>query len=173
VWDRPPVNLIATTTFRWRTPRPLGWEPVREVWGDLTYTPVVDGRPLGDTSRTSFPIEGRLRDGRHRWRLVVTDERGQRNSTPSRSLRIDGSGPRLSIRARGKHAAGKPLRLVVHAVDRHAGVRSVKVDFGDGSAPAFGTDLRHTFARGRYTLTVTGVDRVGNTRVVTRRLTVR
>jgi hypothetical protein len=172
IWDRPPVNLIATTTFKWRTSLPLGWDPVSEVWGGITYTVVVDGKPFDTTTKHSLPIAGLLADGAHYWRVVATDRRGQRATTPTRTLRLDNAGPRLAISVRGRHAPRKVLNIVIHATDAGAGVRSVKLDFGDGSTPVFGTSLHHAFARGTYTLRATGVDKLGNVRAVTRRLAV-
>lgn len=172
-WDRPPVNLIATTTFRWRTPKPLGWEVVSEAWGAIIYSVIVDGDVLGTTTdRGSFPIAGRVSDGIHRWRLVATDARGQRNTTPTRTLRLDSTGPRLSVSISGKRRAGKALRLVAHASDPYSGLASVKFDFGDGRR-VFATTVRHAFAQGSHVFTVRAVDRLGNASTVTRRVIVR
>lgn len=173
-WDRPPVNLIATTTSRWRTPKPLGWELVSEPWGAITYSVVIDGNVLGTTiDKASFPIAGRVSDGVHRWRLVATDARGQHNSTTTRTLRIDTTGPRLAVSIKGKHKAGNALRLVAHASDPYSGLASVKFDFGDGSGPVFATTVRRAFAKGSHVVTVRAVDRLGNASTVTRRVTVR
>ncbi len=92
VWDRPPTNLKQLTTTRRRRPGPLTWAPVAEAWGPIVYSVIVDGKRLGTTRKTTFPIAGRVRDGRHTWRLVATDQRGQRGSTGRRTLRIKSSG---------------------------------------------------------------------------------
>src|SRR5207253_11416563 len=99
------------------TARPLGWEPVREVWGGITYTVVMDGRPIGSTGKTSFSIAGRVSDGVHRWSLVAADRRGQTGTTPARTLRIDSRGPTAKIKVKGRKKAGKLLQIVVDARD--------------------------------------------------------
>jgi len=171
-WDRPPVNLIQTTTYRWRDNRPIRWAPISEPWGDITWTVLVDDKPLGTTTANSFPIAGRVADGPHRWTLVATDRRGQQRTAGPRSLRIDSSGPRLTVAVRGSRSAGATVRFVSRARDRYSGVRRVKVDFGDGSPAASGRDVRHRFAAGTHTVRVTATDRARNTTTVTRRLTI-
>jgi hypothetical protein len=167
-WDRPPVNLIQTTTFRWRDDvRPLGWAPISEPWGEITWTVLVDGKVLGTTTRNQFPIAGRVSDGLHKWTLLATDRRGQKRTAGPRSLRIDGSGPRVTVAI---HGHGAVRRFIVHATDRWSGVDGTKVDFGDG-AKAFGRDVSHRFARGTHTVKITVTDDAGNDTTVTRRLT--
>ena len=95
VYDRPPSRPSAHTS-RLRRRTSLKWSSSFDVLGPLTYTVVVDGRPIG-TSRTTRlrPTRRSLRPGRHRWQVVVTDRRGQRVASRTRSLRVDG-------RARGR-----------------------------------------------------------------------
>lgn len=171
-WDRPPAGLVQLTGTRWRRPVPLRWQAVSEPWGPVTYTVSVDGRPLGTTTATNFPIAGRIADGRHVWSVVATDIRGQTDDA-RRSLRIDTRPPRAKVRIRGRRAPGALLRFVIVATDRHSGASSVKVDFGDGSPPAFGSDVSHRFAAGPHTVTFTVTDRAGNRTVETRRFTLR
>lgn len=172
-WDRPPVNLFATTTFHWRIDKPLGWEIVSEPWGGIVYTIVVDGATLGTTTdRGSFAIAGRLIDGIHRWRVVATDTRGQRKTTTTRTLRIDTTGPRLTVSIKGKHKAGKALKLIAHASDPYSGLASVKFDFGNGTLPVFAETVRRAFAKGSHVFTVTATDRLGHATTVTRRVVV-
>lgn len=169
-WDRPPVNLIQTTTFRWRDDvRPLGWAPISEPWGDITWTVFVDGKPLGTTTRNRFPIAGRIADGVHKWTLLATDRRGQRRTAGPRSLRIDSTGPRVAVSVRGR---GAVRRFVTRASDRLSGVDGIRVDFGDGTK-AFGRDVSHRFAPGSHVVRVTVTDEAGNATTVTRRLTAR
>ncbi|MCW2990585.1 MAG: hypothetical protein JWM73_1179 [Solirubrobacterales bacterium] len=167
-WDRPPVNLIQTTTFHWRdATRPIGWAPISEPWGGIVWTVIVDGRVLGTTAKTSFPIAGRVGDGLHKWTLVATDRRGQKRTAGPRSLRIDGSGPRLAVSVHGK---GAVRRFVIHATDADSGLDRVRTDFGDGSPVASGRDVSHRFAGGAHTVTITATDKVGNATTVTRRV---
>ena len=171
-WDRPPVNLVQTTTYRWRDNRPIRWAPISEPWGDITWTVIVDGKSLGTTTANSYPIAGRVADGVHKWTLVATDRRGQQRTAGPRSLRIDSSGPRLTVAIRGARSAGASIRLISRARDRWSGVRRVRVDFGDGSPAAFGRDVRHRYAAGTHTIRVTATDKARNFTTVTRRLTI-
>jgi hypothetical protein len=105
--------------------------------------------------------------------VVATDLRGQRSSSVTRSLRLDGTPPRLRLRVSGSRSAGAALTFVAHASDRRSGVARVRFDFGDGGAVAIGSHVHHAFRAGSFTVTVTATDRAGNATVVTRALTVR
>ena len=172
-WDRPPVNLIQRTTFRWRNTRALAWAPISEPWGDITWTVEVDGRTLGTTTANRFPIAGRVSDGVHRWTLTATDRRGQTRAAGPRTVRLDTRGPRLSMAVRGSRTAGSAVRFSLRAGDRLSGLRTVKINFGDGSPTVFGRDVSHRFRAGSHTVTATAVDRAGNRTTRTRRLVVR
>jgi hypothetical protein len=171
-WDRPPVNLIATTTYKWRTARPLGWERVSENWGGITYTVQVDDSNIGTTNKRSLSIAGKVADGVHKWRFIATDRRGQAGMSLERTLRIDSRGPTAKIKVKGRKTPGNVLQIIVDANDAGSGVRSVKVDLGDGSPATFGSAHRHAFARGTYRISARLVDKLGNARVVSRRLKV-
>jgi hypothetical protein len=173
LWDRPPTSLLQTTTIHWRRPKPLSWAGIDEPWGTMTYAVYVDGRSLGTTTLPTLPIAGRVGDGLHFWRVTATDQRGQTVSSIRRSLRIDTAPPRLSVAITGKRKAGTSLKIHARAVDRRAGLRFVKVVLGDGSAAVYGSVVRHRYPRGSWSVQVTAVDKAGNVRVLTRRITVR
>jgi Ca2+-binding RTX toxin-like protein len=68
---------------------------------------------------------------------------------------------------------GVGLTVSVTAVDAFSGVVSVTWDFGDGSPTVTGTSVTHTFTRaGTYTVSVSGVDGVGNVSVLSSPVTV-
>jgi hypothetical protein len=173
VWDRAPTSVLQTTSVNWRRAEPLNWGAVEEHWGDITYAVFIDGRPVGTTTLPTMPIAGHVTDGLHTWRVTATDQHGQSVSSIRRSLRIDTTGPNVSVSITGKRTAGTSLKITVHARDAHAGLQVVKVDFGEGGAPAFGRVVRHTYGAGSHTVTVKAVDRAGNATVVVRRVTVR
>jgi hypothetical protein len=169
-WDRPPVNLIQTTTFKWRDDTaPLGWARISEPWGGITWTVLVDGKVLGTTTKRQFPIQGRVGDGLHKWTLLATDRRGQKRTAGPRSLRIDSTGPRLALKIKG-HGALRTLAIT--ASDPYSGLERVRTDFGDGTPAGFGRSLSHRFPRGSWTVKVTATDEVGNKSTVSRRLTI-
>lgn len=164
-WDRPPVNLIQSTTFKWRNSKRLTWEPISEPWGPIVWTVQIDGRTIGTTEENAFPIEGRVADGLRTWTIIATDRRGQTRAAGPRSLRLDTTGPRIRV---ANHGRGASRRFEARVADPHAGVRSVRFDFGDGSEPVFAEVVRHRFPRGTHTVKVTATDRAGNARTVSR-----
>jgi hypothetical protein len=166
-WDRPPVNLIQSTTFLWRNVTKLKWEPISEPWGPIVWTVQVDGKTLGTTEKSSFPLEGRVADGLHKWTIVAADRRGQTRAAGPRSLRLDTTGPTVRISIKGH---GTSRRLEARVADRYAGVRSVRFDFGDGSPKVFAETVRHNFSRGSHLVKVTATDKAGNARTVSRTL---
>jgi hypothetical protein len=187
-WDRPPSNFQANTTSHWRRPVPLRWSAAVELWGPLNYTVIFDGKPLVTTTDTTSPPEAFIPEGIHRWRVIATDRRGQTNTTRLRQLLIDGTPPSVRVTISGRRKAGNALRFAVHATDppaarrrrnataaqrRSSGVAFVRFDFGDNTPRVLGSTLVHAFRRGRFTVTITAVDRAGNRNVVTKRIRIR
>jgi hypothetical protein len=172
-WDRPPSSFTANTTSHWRRPVPLRWSPSIELWGPVTYTVVFDGKPLVTTTNTSSPASTILPDGRHRWRVIATDRRGQSTSSRLRELLIDGNPPLVRLKISGRRAAGSRLRLASRAFDRDSGLRLVRFDFGDNTPTVLGTTVTHFFRRGRFTVKVTAIDRAGNRSVTTSKIRIK
>lgn len=185
-WDRPPQNLVVTTSTNWRAATPLRWAPASDLWG-LRYRVIVDGRSIGEFPRARFSPEGLIADGVHRWRVVAVDRRGQAKSGPARTLRIDGGPPRVALGIAGRRQAGSTLTLTARASDpaavpaggapahrrRGSGVARVRIDFGDGTPPVAAARAQHRYRPGTFTVRAIAVDRVGNRTVATRRITVR
>jgi hypothetical protein len=171
-FDRAPgsFRLASATSFRNVARTPLRWSQSFELWGPLTYSVEVDGRVVGQTTKTALSVP-KLADGAHRWRVIATDRRGQVTATARRVLRQDGTAPRarLSVDRRGR-----TVRVVVRPSDASpagrpaSGVGRVTIAWGDGSR----TSLRrasHTYRRGgRFTIRVSVRDRAGNVTVVRR-----
>ena len=87
--DRPPSRFAVLTRSRFLPPRPtLRWEEARDLWGGVTYRVEVDGRVVARTRRTRAVPARRLRSGRHRWRVLAVDRRGQVTATPLRTVRV-------------------------------------------------------------------------------------
>lgn len=163
--DRPPGGFVATTTqgFRRFALPPLAWASVRDLWGGATYTVFVDGRVVGQTRETKLTPKTPIADGEHRFRVVATDRRGQTTSTPLRLLRVDTGAPTVSFRLAGTRRARSVVRVTASASDVRSGVRTVRIDFGDGSGPVDARSAPHVYAsRGTYTVRVTATDRAGN-----------
>ena len=114
--DRPPLSFNLSSGTGWRNPAsaPLRWAGAFELWGPLTYTVLVDGRPVGQTRDTVWRAKTPLPEGARRWRVIATDIRGQTTGSRSKTVRIDMTGPRLTVR-----------------VERESGVSEIRWSAGD------------------------------------------
>src|SRR6185295_8547106 len=132
----------------------------------------------GTTTTGRFALPPTVRDGRHRWRVIATDRRGQVTRTPRRTLRQDGTAPRATVRVSGARRSGRPIGVAVRATDANragrpsSGLRRVTIAWGDGSRTV-ASRAAHAYRRGSFTLRVSVRDRAGNVTVVRRRLTIR
>jgi PKD domain len=169
VYDRPPGRpSVPSSTANARSARPLlRWTAGLDLWGPQTFQVVVDGKVVGTTAAQTFVPPAPLRSGRHTYRVVAVDRVGQTTPSHTRSLRIDGLAPRVSVSVSGR-------RVRVRAHDRGgSGLARMTVSFGDHRS-ARGADVSHVYARGgRYRLRATAVDRAGNVARRTVRLRVR
>ena len=99
-FDRVPGKFFGYvgTTYRALKVRPLKWAAASEIWGPITYTVFIDGKAVGTTTETQFTPPVRVRDGRHRWQIVATDQRGQTSTTASTVLNVDDTPPSLKVK---------------------------------------------------------------------------
>jgi hypothetical protein len=176
-FDRAPTAFVATTTSKPRSAEPiLKWGATLELWG-LTYRVEVDGVAVGTSTTTSLKIPKQI-GGLHRWRVVAIDRHGQQTSTPTRILRIDGGAPRLKVIVGGKRRHGAAVRFVLRASDRKGkyatGMKSTRIDFGDGSKPSGGRRVVHFYSQpGTYTVVATARDKAGNETVVQKQVRIK
>jgi hypothetical protein len=176
-FDRAPGTFRGLTGSRIRNfaRSPLKWSTPADLWGPLTYTVLIDGRPATQTQSTAATLPPTILDGRHKWRVLATDLHGQESTTPPRTLRMDGRPPKVSFRISGARKHGGLLRVTARARDagtaaKASGLRSVRISFGDGSA-AVGKQAVHSYRHsGQFTVKVTATDNVGNAAVVQRRI---
>ncbi|MEA2340862.1 MAG: hypothetical protein QOG11_939 [Solirubrobacteraceae bacterium] len=180
-FDRAPGSFRTYTSSKVRkfARPPLSWQPAFELWGRITYTIEVDGKPIGTTTDTRYTPVAPVPDGTHRWRVVAADRRGQTSATPVRYLRVDATPPALAVKVSGSRKRGKALKVTVRAADgsltspRGSGVATVRIDFGDGTRVS-GRTATHRYARsGSFTLRVTSTDKAGNAGAVTQRLRIK
>lgn len=174
--DRPPGGFSPfsnSQTWFSTPPARLGWYAPAESWGALRYTLELDGEPVAETTKTSYPTAGlRLGPGVHLYRIVARDERGQASATPTRLLRIDPDGPTVTISFSGSKRAGRPVDISVRAIDTVSGSDTPTISFGDGGSET-GRSARHAYRRGRYTVTVRAPDKAGNVTTERRTLVIR
>jgi len=140
------------------------WQPGRDLWGPQQFKVFLDDVEIGATDGSSFPVPAPLADGAHRWRVDAIDRRGQVVPMADRLLQVDTVGPVVALRALGRRRAGETVRVVVTASDASgAGVKSTRVDFGDGSPVMAGRRPEHAYSRkGSYTVTARVTDEAGN-----------
>ncbi len=175
-FDRKPGILSTSTTSRYRKLRrpQLAWAASFDLWGPLTYRPVVDGVPVGETQGTRLPMPTDLTDGEHTWSVSATDRRGQTAVSKPGTLRVDATPPTLTFSLSGVKSAGRTLSLTAKAADPTpgSGLRRTVIAFGEGKR-VFATSARHVFAKGgKYTLRVSATDKAGNSTVVRKVITI-
>lgn len=181
-FDRAPGTFLGTTSTRRfvKGPRPtLKWSSAFELWGPLTYTVLIDGKPNGQTQSPSLTVPNPVSDGLHKWRVIATDRRGQSTSTRTRDVRIDGTPPKASFRVSGARRRGGLVRVAVKASDpsgrraKASGVKLVKVSFGDRTKAVAGRVALHRYRRGgKFTVLVSVTDVAGNVTLLQRRISI-
>jgi hypothetical protein len=163
-FDRPPGTFLVYWGKGYRSlkAKPLKWAPASELWGPLTYTVMIDNRPVGTTSAPPFSPAVRIKDGRHRWWVLATDQRGQTARTKSALLRVDETPPSLHVRIQ---RSGASVTVVSMAHDKRSGLRSIVTSFGDGTRHA-GARVTHRYRHsGTYKLVVRATDYAGARRL--------
>ncbi|MCW3010324.1 MAG: hypothetical protein JWO90_728 [Solirubrobacterales bacterium] len=179
-FDRVPGAFRTTTTAKYRKASlPLSWGASFDLLGPLTYRVEIDGAPVGETQTTKLTPAVPVADGVHTWRVVATDRRGQTATAPTRTLRLDGLPPELTVKVTGTRKAGRAVKVAVRVADGAlarpvgSGVGAVRIAWGDKTRAATARTATHRYKRGTFTLTVTATDKVGNATVATQRLTIR
>jgi hypothetical protein len=175
-FDRRPGILNVSTTSRYRKLRrpQLAWSASFDLWGPLTYRPVVDGVPVGETQGTRLALPADLADGVHTWTVSATDRRGQTIVSKPGTLRVDGTPPALTFKLAGVKVAGRTLSLTAQAADPApaSGLLRTVISFGEGNR-VFSRSAKHVYAKGgKYTLRISATDRAGNATVLKRVITI-
>jgi hypothetical protein len=184
-FDRPPGSIFGhTSSRRWHNVYrdAVSWSSAPDLWGPITYTLYIDGKPLtlaGKPVQTTKPSlvlpAGSVPEGVHRWRVMATDRRGQSVTTVVKPLRIDTVAPRVKVKV---DRSGRTVKVTAKVSDvlppsgRASGVDSARIAFGDGAIIEH-RSATHTYRRdGSFTIKVTGTDHAGNATVVERKLKV-
>jgi hypothetical protein len=178
--DRPPLAFALSSGTGWRNPAseaaPLRWAPAFELWGPVTYTVLVGNTPVGQSTNNVFRATAPLPEGRRTWRVLATDLRGQTTRSKSKTVRIDMTPPRLTVRVEREGGISK-IRWSARDVPRplgSSGFSRVRVDFGDGgegrTVRSNRGSVSHRYRRSA-TLRVIAIDKAGNQTVVERPVT--
>jgi hypothetical protein len=177
-YDRlPGAFRISTSSKLWRNVvrTPLAWGTALDLWGALTYTIVVDGKPVAQTQATKLTLPaGALAEGLHSWRVTATDRRGQTVTTPVKPLKVDTVAPTVSFSVKRKK---RVVSVTTKAADvlppsgKAAGVKYVRIDWGDGSGFVQARSASHRYGRtGAITIRVSATDNAGNVAVAERQI---
>jgi hypothetical protein len=163
-FDRPPGKFLVYwgTGYRSLKAKPMKWAPASELWGPLTYTVMIDNKAVGTTTAPPFTPPVRIKDGKHRWWVLATDQRGQQARTKSEPLRVDDTPPSLHVAV---HRSGATVTVTAAAHDKRSGLRAIVTSFGDGTSHA-GSRVTHRYRRsGTYRLVVRAIDYAGARRL--------
>ena len=174
-YDLAPAPVELDTSSRWLPARPkLTWEEGGEVWPGLTYRILVDGKEIGTSNKPSFTPAKPIATGLHRWQVAVVDRRGQSAASAPEALRIDGTPPKLTVKVSGTGTLRIDARATKARPPKGSGLASIRIDFGDRSAPATTKASRlrasHRFGSRTVTMKVTATDKAGNAAVYTYRV---
>ena len=175
-YDRlPGAFQISTSSKLWRNVirTPLAWGTALELWGAPTYSILIDGKQVAQTQATKATLPaGALSEGLHTWRVVATDRRGQSVTTAVKPLKVDTVAPTVSFSVKRKKRVATVTAKAADVIPpsgKAAGIKYVRIDWGDGSAFAQARKLSHSYAHtGAFTIRVSATDNAGNV-VVTER----
>jgi hypothetical protein len=177
-YDRLPAAFrISTSSKLWRNvvSQPLAWGTALDLWGPLTYSVLIDGKPVAQTQNTKASLPaGAVSEGLHTWRVVAADRRGQTATTTVKPLKVDTVAPTVSVSVkRSQRVATVKAKAadVIPPSGQAAGVRYVRIDWGDGSRFTQARSASHRYNRtGAFTLRVSVTDNAGNAASVERRI---
>jgi hypothetical protein len=175
-YDRlPGAFQISTSSKNWRNvvKNPLAWGTALELWGPLTYSVLIDGKPVLQTQTTKATVPaGALSEGLHTWRVTATDRRGQTVTTPVKPLKVDTVAPTASFSVKRKKRVATVTAKAADVIPpsgNAAGVKYVRIDWGDGSGFVQARKATHRYGRtGAFTIRVSATDRAGNVAVAER-----
>ena len=172
VFDRGPGKFFpyVGTGYRSLRFRPLKWAPATEIWGTITYTIYLDGRAVGATTKATWESPVRVRDGRHRLRIVATDQRKQTSATKTIAIRVDDTPPSLHVTVR---RSGSKVTVISRSRDKRSGLKSLVTSFGDGTSTSGATVSHRYRTSGSFKLVVRATDYAGAKRLSARTIRVK
>jgi hypothetical protein len=177
-YDRlPGAFQISTSSKLWRNvvTAPLAWGTALDLWGPLTYNVLIDGKVVSQTQATKAQLPaGAVSEGLHTWRVVAVDRRGQSVTTAVKPLKVDTVAPTVSFSIKRKKRVATVSATagdVIPPSGNAAGIKMVRIDWGDGSGFTDARKASHRYGRtGAFTVRVSATDRAGNVTAVERRI---
>lgn len=169
-----PTTFVTSVPKGWIKPSQaaISWEAATSANGPLSYAVVLDGHsqptPAGALGLT---LNRRtLGTGVHDVQLLAVDRYGQATLTPPSPLKIDGQAPLVTV----KRVGGGGVLVRVSDAQSGLALHAISVSFGDGGRARGKSHFRHRYAHaGIYTVVVRVRDKVGNTGLVRRLVSVR
>jgi hypothetical protein len=152
----------------------LSWSPAREAWR-LSYLVTLDGAQVAQATATAVRAPAVV-DGPHSWQVTAVNAAGLQSTTRPAMVFVDTQRPTVQFSVLGSRWTGKRLHVFIKDADLPpagqpatdaSGLAKVTVNWGDHTLAHLGTARHrsfHTYVRpGRYRVSVTAVDRAGNT----------
>jgi hypothetical protein len=160
----------------------LSWSPAREPWR-LRYVVSVDGVAVAQATATAVRTPAVV-DGPHSWQVTAVNPAGLQSTTRAAMVFVDTQPPSVQFSVLGTPRVDKRLHVFIRDADLPpagepptdaSGLAKVTVNWGDHHPLIRGdhTLIRlatashrafHTYPKpGGYRVTVTAVDRAGNT----------
>ena len=159
----------------------LSWNAAAEDWGPVNYDLSLNNNPIAQSTATSVQLAGGVTDGTYSWGVTAANTVGNLVSSGAGTLVVDTFAPRLRLRLTGVPRLKAVQHLTLAYTDpanptevgaRASGVKSVTVNWGDGTKPTTAARLTtqsHAYTRaGVYELTATVADQVSNITTLTR-----
>ena len=175
-YDKPPTRIAGANSQKIRKLTRLAWGSSLNLFGGTKYTVILDGKPIAETTTNNFiPQPGQIPDGNHTWQIQISDRRGQTVVSRTRRLRVDNTPPRVTASYRKR---GRVLTVKARASDSRgrlkAGMSRVLVDFGDRKFLRVGRrGVSKRYSRGgSYRVRVKAIDKAGNVKYSTRRISI-
>ena len=174
LYQPPGAATVSKTTSYTSSAQPvLSWTPASGRWGPITYTVTLDGTQIGQTQGSSLRVPAPLRGGSNTWFVTASNPAGLTAGSKVGRIFVDTVPPVVKVTESGPRRAGsnEVLRVSYRDPAPASGVATVTIGWGDRTTThvKLGTHrIAHVYRRaGRYTITVTVVDRAGNqTKVV-------
>ena len=164
-----PIDFVRSRTVR------IEWDPAQNAIGRVKYSVMVDDELVAEEIKgLQYSLKtSSVESGTRTITVIATDEAGQETTSVPGILKLDRSAPKVSLRKSGR-------KLTVSISDGQAkkssGLASstTQINFGDGSRSSRRGSVKHRYrASGRYRVTVTAADEIGNRRTLRRWVVIR
>ena len=164
-----PIDFVRSRSVK------IEWDPAQNAIGGVKYAVMVDDEVVVDDIKgLQYSLAtSSIESGTRAITIIASDEAGQETTSVPASLKLDRNAPKVSLRKSGRKLT---LSISDGPLKRSSGLASntTRVNFGDGSRSSRrGSVLYRYRAAGRYRVTVTAADAIGNRRTFRRWVVIR